>query len=502
MNRDYKDYRLGFTNIKEELNENVSLEVRGSLPSWLSGSLYRNGPGIFEVPKKDGNGTFSIPHWFDGLTVLHKFTIESNGDVKYMNRHVTKEAEEELSKLGRHFGVSFGKDPCKTIFNKFFTLFEMGKTDANGRPIRNIGVTLGQFNGEFWSKTDSASIMKFDPDTLESQGIYSYEEIFPQLKGQLSAAHSQFDNDRKEFLNFVTEVGRNATYRVFALQETSNEKVEERVLATIQAPAVYIHSFAVTKNYMILILWPLMINTLGMLWEKSIEGSLSWQPEGGTTFYVIDRIEGGHVATYKSEAFFSFHNINAFEQEGDIIIDLTAYNDASVVHSFNRDNIMRGGKEDKGSVRRFTLENVKNATTSNPSTANERIIFDGTLELPRFNQKFHMKSHQFVYGIGHTAGHIVWDCLVKLDNHSGQVIRWEEEGCHPGEPIFVPTPNDSEEDAGVLLSVVLSGPEQRSFLLVLDAKTMTEVARSYAPQVVPFGFHGNFFPTSQERTDQ
>ena len=34
---------------------------------------------------------------------------------------------------------------------------------------------------------------------------------------------------------------------------------------------------------------------------------------------------------------------------------------------------------------------------------------------------------------------------------------------------------------------------ERSFLLILDAQTFTEVARAEAPHHIPFGFHGHFF---------
>ena len=46
---------------------------------------------------------------------------------------------------------------------------------------------------------------------------------------------------------------------------------------------------------------------------------------------------------------------------------------------------------------------------------------------------------------------------------------------------------------GVLLSVVLDGDRNTSFLLVLGATTFTELARAQAPHVVPFGFHGQYF---------
>ena len=47
-----------------------------------------------------------------------------------------------------------------------------------------------------------------------------------------------------------------------------------------------------------------------------------------------------------------------------------------------------------------------------------------------------------------------------------------------------------DEDDGVLLSVVLDGPAGKSYLLVLDAKTMTEMGRADVRGVIGLGFHG------------
>ena len=52
--------------------------------------------------------------------------------------------------------------------------------------------------------------------------------------------------------------------------------------------------------------------------------------------------------------------------------------------------------------------------------------------------------------------------------------------------------NFRREDAGVILSVVLDAANERSFLAVLDAATMEELARAEAPTRLPFGFHGQF----------
>ena len=38
-----------------------------------------------------------------------------------------------------------------------------------------------------------------------------------------------------------------------------------------------------------------------------------------------------------------------------------------------------------------------------------------------------------------------------------------------------------------------AGPARRSYLLVLDARTMKELGRAEVPHAIAFGFHGNFF---------
>ena len=48
---------------------------------------------------------------------------------------------------------------------------------------------------------------------------------------------------------------------------------------------------------------------------------------------------------------------------------------------------------------------------------------------------------------------------------------------------------------GVLVSTVISSETQRAFLLVLDAKTLDEIARANIPETMscPITFHGGFF---------
>ncbi len=55
-------------------------------------------------------------------------------------------------------------------------------------------------------------------------------------------------------------------------------------------------------------------------------------------------------------------------------------------------------------------------------------------------------------------------------------------------------PGRAREGEGVLLSVVLDAQRAQSFLLVLDAMSLAEIAKAECPHHIPFGFHGNYFP--------
>ena len=66
LNMNNKKFSLGFSTLDQEVVIE-ELPIRGALPTWLSGTLVRNGPAKFEVGKK------KLRHWFDGLAMLHKF---------------------------------------------------------------------------------------------------------------------------------------------------------------------------------------------------------------------------------------------------------------------------------------------------------------------------------------------------------------------------------------------------------------------------------------------
>lgn len=68
-----------------------------------------------------------------------------------------------------------------------------------------------------------------------------------------------------------------------------------------------------------------------------------------------------------------------------------------------------------------------------------------------------------------------------------------KKNCHPGEPVFVARPGGKDENNGVILSVVLDSITERSFLLILDARSFKEIARAQIPHNISFGIHGPYY---------
>ena len=93
-----------------EQRESVDLGVKGTIPHWVRGSLYRVGPGTWDIETKNGK-TFTVGHWFDGLTQLHKFAIDG-GTVSYRSRNVAEQQRTIWARDGGSKGITFGTEPC------------------------------------------------------------------------------------------------------------------------------------------------------------------------------------------------------------------------------------------------------------------------------------------------------------------------------------------------------------------------------------------------------
>lgn len=465
------------------------LLVQGTLPPWLRGTLFRNGPGRFEV------GGRSYNHWFDGLAMLHAFAVDE-GSVSYSNRFLRSRSWSEAAESGRIRRAEFATDPCLSLFGRVMATFRPPVTD-------NANIHVARLGEGFAALTETPLPVRFDPRTLETLGVVDFKD---DLGGLLTTAHPQVDPVSGTVYNYLTDFGIPSTYHLYGLEPGS---LTRRLLAShrVDRPA-YMHSFAMTERHLVLAEFPLVVNPVELLLSgKPFIRNYRWRPDRGTRFQLFDRGGGGHLGSFTGPPVFAFHHINAFVEEVEgreqVVLDLAGYDNPGIIDALFLDRL-RAGAEELVTARpwRFRLDPER-------GTVSRQGLSDANLELPRINERRTGLPYRYVWGVGNRVpGHFT-DQLVKLDVETGGTLTWYTEGCFPGEPVFVARPPEAEpgwqgqgaasgrdnepgEDDGVVLSVVLDARRESSFLLVLDGATLQEVARAEAPHPMPLGFHGLF----------
>lgn len=451
--------------------------VRGQLPAWLTGSLIRNGPGTFQV------GGRRYRHWFDGLAMLHRFTI-LDGRVSYANRFLETESYRIARDEGRIAYPEFATDPCRSMFARAVAVFDPKVTDS-------AKVNIARVAEHYIALAETPIQVEFDPETLRTVGVTGWDT---STFGRTTTVHPHVDEDRNEAINLVTRYGALSHY-VFRRVDTRQAGVlqgDSLASRAVRTPS-YIHSFGMSQRYLLLVEFPLVVNPISLLlWLRPYIENFHWKPTRGTRIHVFDRASGEHVRSVTADPFFAFHHVNAYdEDDGSVVVDLVAYDDASVIESFYLHRLT----EPDVQIPSGTLRRLRIPLSGPVGRLHAEVISPTGLELPNIDYARRNTSPdlRFVYGISVRGDRGFYDQLVKIDIGTRTTLTWHEPECYPGEGVFVGRPERDAEDDGVILSVVLDAGRGTSFLLVLDAASFTEIARAELPHPVLHGYHGQFF---------
>lgn len=464
-----RQFAHGFSTLTQEISCD-RLPVQGTVPAWLAGSLLRTGPAKFEV------GQRTYRHWFDGLAMLHRFAFD-HGGVSYTNKYLQSPAYIKAQETDKISYSEFATDPCRSIFKRITSIFAPPEFGGNAN------VNISKIGEHFVALTEVPLPIAFDSQTLETLGIIHHDDT---LAGQHCTPHPHYDAVQKLGINSITNFSAKSSYNIYAIKERETRRT---LIGTIpvEKPA-YMHSFGMTEHYIVLVEFPLVVNPLKMLLSgKPFIENFQWKPERGARFLLMRKDDGKVVNTYHSEAFFAFHHINAFEQGNEVIVDIASMPDASIIDSLYLENIL------KPEATIPCSEFIRYSLPLNGSSLRCERLVEEAIELPRINyERNNGQDYQFAYGVGINRQHAddFLNQLVKVDICAKTAQIWHEDGCYPGEPVFVAAPDATGEDEGIVLSVVLNGKQEHSFLLVLDACSFEELARAEVPHYIPFGFHG------------
>ncbi|CAH1128203.1 unnamed protein product [Ceutorhynchus assimilis] len=517
------DVQIWLRSCEKEIVEPLLGKITGTIPHWLNGSLIRNGPGTLKAGKDE------FQHLFDSSALLHRFGI-SHGKVTYQCRFLQSEIYKKIWTANRlvvtEFGTKAIPDPCQTIFQKVATMFNL-KSDMSD----NAMISVYPFGDEIYAFNEIPFIHKIDSKTLETLERVDLSEHI-SIVNHTSHPHVMEDSS---VYNLGMSLYASGPYHSIIHFPKSDKMFEDaKIVASIPArwplhPS-YMHTFGITDNYFIIVEQPLSISIPSLVALKfqnePLAGAFQWYGDQYTQINIISRKTGSLVSKFQAETFFYLHIINQYEESDHIIIDICAYRDPSMLDCMyietmrNMQNNPDYAKMFRGRPIRFVLplkpEPLHEAGDSNlvtlPDTkatatylANGEILVKAEklcnlgCETPRINYEKHLgKNYNFFYAISSDVDAINPGTLIKVDVKRNSWKTWQEEGCFPGEPIFVVSPNSKSEDEGIILSVMVYGNDDTNHvgLLILDAHTFKEIGRAEfkTPSAVPKCLHGWFVP--------
>ncbi|XP_035204373.1 retinal Mueller cells isomerohydrolase-like [Stegodyphus dumicola] len=194
---------------KKECDKPIEGELKGEIPKWLRGCLIRVGSGLLEV------GEDKFNHIFDGLALMHRFAFQ-DGRVTYQSRFLRSDSYCKDMKANRIVQSEFATrgipDPCKTIFQRFASLFNLEETTDNDL------VNIILFSDEAYACSETNNIWKINPDTLESLKKVTLSRHVPV---NVAIAHALEDTDGTVY-NVGSSFGMNCTYSVLKFPPKGN----------------------------------------------------------------------------------------------------------------------------------------------------------------------------------------------------------------------------------------------------------------------------------------
>jgi carotenoid cleavage dioxygenase-like enzyme len=442
----------GFAPVQDELDLH-DLPVRGEIPRDLTGTWLRNGPNPAFPP-------LAYVYPWDGDGMLHALRLEA-GRAGYANRFVRTAGLEAERRAGRALYGSLTRpvpvDPA------------LLGPDADPTPIKNLantnvighaGRVLALWEGGLPHEVDErlATRGRFDFAGNWRGGFTAHPKLDPVSGELLVFGYSP----HPPYLRFGTVDAAGRVTRVTALD----------------VPQPYmVHDFICTPRYAVFVLCPVVLDFSGN------GPPLVWKPELGTRIAVVERADPAESPRwFQAEAFFTFHFMNACEQDGRIIVD-----------QVRRASFPEAGRHTPPTLWRLTLD-------LSDGSAQEQQLQELVCEFPRIDPRRAGLPNRYGWTpveTGHERGASTFSAIARYDLQTGSVAVHDfGPGQEVDEPAFLPRPGGRAEGDGFILTYVYDRAGDTSRAALLDAVDITAppIAEIMLPRRVPHGLHGNWLP--------
>jgi all-trans-8'-apo-beta-carotenal 15,15'-oxygenase len=442
-------------------------EIEGAVPSGLVGTLYRNGPGKYDLSSNFLSG--------DGL--IRRLSFAADGRVRYTSRYVqTRKYEAEVDANRPKLRTAGTQLPGGPLANAF----RMPAAEANTH------VTLHA--GKLHALHEGGPPVELDPETLATIGDDTFDGALSRRT--LFSAHPHYDPHTGDMYTFgVDPTGRTPMVRTYRwTKDGALENIRDFSIPYFS----FLHDFAVTQDWLVFIIPPLKASIFpSMLGFKSFFDSFKVLEGRGSHIYLVPK-NGDEIVHLEVDPVYVAHVIAARDEGDDVVVDFVR--PMTLDRMFDELREFRTSGFDfiggSGGAWRYRFDPRRRHMQCEQ-------LDDRPQDFPRYDERLPMHEARYSYiGANHAAGVPgLYRGLLKFDLQTGESDFFDPGPHHvTQEPLFVPDPAGNAEDDGWLIAYVHDGERPGTDVCVFDARRVSDgpICSMKLPAFSGMTFHGSW----------
>ncbi|MFK7862758.1 MAG: carotenoid oxygenase family protein [Pseudohongiellaceae bacterium] len=456
-------WAAGFKGVQQDL-EPLTMTVHGQIPDACRGTLYRNGPALFE---RQGQ---RYSHWFDPDGMIQSFTLGQNG-VKHKGRFV------RTAKFNRE------QDAGRFLYNGAGSKIEGSFPARNNDGINAANINVQPFQGELLALWEAGSPYRIDPDSLETLGKHEWRD---DLQGVPFSAHPRID-DKGEMWN-IGSLPMPGGSALVLYHIGKDGKLKKTQLHRLEFSG-YQHDFVLTPNYVI----ALNSSAVAANHGETFVDMFEWQASRPSQLLVFNKSDFSLVKTIEVPPAFVFHFGNAWEVADKVVFTASQYKDAQFMkHGMALMAQQKPGPyHDESALLRYSVD-IK------AGGAQIEKLHD-SIEFPGFDRR-HPFMPQDLIGVSDTklSTNSMQSAISKVNPETGNQHSYDY-----GSDVIVEEPQfiadaSSKLGSGFILHSFLNYKTERTGIAILRSEAVADgpVAIAEMDRCLPLGFHGCFLPAS------
>lgn len=413
------------------------LSVTGTIPQELNGMLIRNGPNPF-------SGRFSgddVLDWWPEAAMLHGLRFEQGRVSSYTNRWVRTRNWADAMMAGN--------------------ADDYVQTNPNVNVIKHAGSILALAEGGVPLAIDGA---------LNTLGLPASH---PGLTNGMTA-HPKIDPGSGEMMTF--QQAWMPPYLRYMVFDAQGQEIVNQII-DLPSPSM-MHDMAITQTCSVFL--DLSVSLDPALLAQGVRIPVRWYEDRPSRIGVLPR-HGGQVRWFEIDPCFIQHVVNAFDDDGEIVLDVARY-----PWYFKFDpHKMAFASNPLANLWRYRLDPVR-------GTVQARQCSDEYIELPRVNESATGQAYRYLYAVVQPNQQEMRG-VIKHDLETGTQTRHTvQPGDANSEPVFVARRGAIAEDDGWIFVCVYRRATDTTDVLILDAGDISgdPLAVVHLPVRVPAGFHG------------